>query len=144
MFNTSNVQCEALDDLRHGRWTKLLWNIPFNGLGAVLDKTTDQLLADAQGEALVRSIMEEVVAAARGADVKLSADLIDKNISNTRTMGAYHTSTQLDRQFGRAMEVETIFGRPLQIGQAAGIPTSRLGMLYDMIRLVDPGRGIAR
>ena len=32
LFHTSGVKCQAIDDLVGGRWEKLIWNIPFNGL----------------------------------------------------------------------------------------------------------------
>jgi hypothetical protein len=34
----------VVDDLRYGRWEKLVWNIPFNGLSAALNQTTDVLV----------------------------------------------------------------------------------------------------
>ncbi len=34
IFVDSGVRCEAIDDLKYGRWQKLVWNIPFNGLAA--------------------------------------------------------------------------------------------------------------
>ena len=43
MFTSSNVRCEAVENLLATRWMKLAWNIPFNGLGAVMDLTTDRL-----------------------------------------------------------------------------------------------------
>ncbi|HEV8377470.1 MAG TPA: 2-dehydropantoate 2-reductase, partial [Tepidisphaeraceae bacterium] len=42
MFNSSKVRCDVLSSLRAGRWEKLVWNIPFNGLGAALDLATDE------------------------------------------------------------------------------------------------------
>ncbi len=140
MFNASGVKCEVTEDLALGRWTKLVWNIPFNGLSAILDRTTDELLADAESERLVREIMREVVIAARGSGVELPSELIEKNIIHTRSMNRYRTSTQVDRQMGRPFEVEAIFGRPLRVARQAGIETPRLEMLYQMIRLIDPGR----
>ena len=68
MFSASGIPCRPLADLRYGRWEKLVWNIPFNGLSAVLDQTTDRLIDTPAGEALVRDLMEEVIAAARGVD----------------------------------------------------------------------------
>src|SRR5207247_58120 len=49
MFRQSNVRAEAIDDLKLGRWDKQVWNVPFNGLGALLDMTTDRLIADEAG-----------------------------------------------------------------------------------------------
>lgn len=138
LFAASQIPCRILDSLLYGRWEKLLWNIPFNGLGAALDLATDALIATPAGEALVRSIMQEVSAAAAAYGVIFPPDLIDRQIQNTRTMGPYKSSMQIDRETGRALEVDAILGRPLAAAQAASVPTSRLEMLDRLLRLIDP------
>src|SRR5204862_5558758 len=92
MFNASRVKCDVLDDLRFGRWQKLVWNIPFNGLGAALDLTTDRLVGTEDGLRLVRELMLEVVAAARGDGVHLPEALVQQQIGNTTSMGPYKSS----------------------------------------------------
>jgi len=139
LFNASRVKCEVLDDLRFGRWQKLVWNVPFNGLGATLDLTTDRLVNTAEGLALVRQLMEEVRAAARADGVDLPADLVDANINNTLSMGPYKSSMQVDRQQGRAMEVEAILGEPLRRARAGGAQTPVLEALCRAARVVDAG-----
>ena len=139
MFNASRVKCEVLDDLRFGRWQKLVWNVPFNGLGAVLDLTTDRLVGTEQGLALVRQLMEEVRAAARADGVELPAKLVDENINNTLSMGPYKSSMQIDRQQGRAMEVEAILGEPLRRARAGGAHAPVLEALYGAAQVVDAG-----
>jgi len=37
MFRKSKVECDVLESLKHGRWAKLVWNIPFSGLGGALE-----------------------------------------------------------------------------------------------------------
>jgi 2-dehydropantoate 2-reductase len=145
VLRASNVPARVLEDLKYGRWEKLIWNMPFNGLSAVLDQTTDLLLATPEGEALVRAIMEEVRAGARGVGVDLPASLVDAKVEQTRGMGPYKTSMHLDMQAGRAMEVEAIFGYPVRTAQAAGVPVPRLETLYRMLCLRDSYRnGTAR
>ena len=135
LFNDSKVKCSVLDDLRYGRWEKLVWNVPFNGLGAALDKTTDQLIATAQGRSLVCRLMMEVIATAASVGVRLPAGLLDRKIKETQTMGAYRTSMQIDRQQGRPMESEAILHRPLEVARANHIPAPCLQMVYEMICL---------
>lgn len=138
MFNMSRVRCQVLDNLLYGRWEKLIWNIPFNGLGALLDLATDRLIDTEEGVMLIRALMKEVIAAARGNGVELPDGLIEKKIRETQSMGAYRTSMQIDRQIGRPLEIEAILGRPLRVAQAAGISTPRLEMLHAMMRLSFP------
>src|SRR4051794_1467096 len=44
MLKTSGIPSRVLENLRYARWEKLVWNVPFNGLSAVLDQTTDLLI----------------------------------------------------------------------------------------------------
>jgi 2-dehydropantoate 2-reductase len=141
MFQLSRIPCRVLDDLRYGRWEKLVWNIPFNGLSAALNQTTDVLVGSQPGEELVRSLMEEVIAGARGVGVELPGSLVSAKIEQTRGMGPYKTSMHLDLLSGRAMEVEAIFGYPMRVAQQAGVAVPRLEMLYRMLKLQDQRHG---
>lgn len=144
MFKSSNVPCEVLDNLKFGRWAKLVWNIPFNGLGAALDLTTDRLIDSEEGMDLLAAIMREVIATAEALGVRMPDDMIDRQIRHTRTMGAYRSSMQIDRQEGRALEVESILGEPLRQARRAGVSTPKLEMLYQITKLVDANRGAGR
>ena len=131
MFNGSNVKAHVIDGpVRGARWAKLIWNIPFNGLGALLDATTEDLLATAEGTALVRGIMLETIAAAAADGIVLSREMPDQQIAATRGMGAYRTSTQIDRQTGKPMEIDAIFGRPLAVAERANVPVPLLQFLH--------------
>jgi 2-dehydropantoate 2-reductase len=135
LFSESRVDCRVLDDLRFGRWEKLVWNVPFNGLGALLGMTTDKLIGSKAGVEMVTRLMREVIHAAGGLGVKLPPDLPELKIAHTRTMGAYRTSMQIDREEGRPLEVESILGRPLLAAQGAGVATPYMQMLYDLLCL---------
>ena len=140
MFRASRIPCRVLEDLRYGRWEKLVWNVPFNGLSALLDQTTDLLIGSQAGEVLVRSLMEEVIAGARAIGVSLPEALATAKIEQTRGMDAYKTSMHLDMQAGRAMEVEAIFGCPVRAAKGAGAAVPRLEMLYRLLLLRDARR----
>jgi 2-dehydropantoate 2-reductase len=138
LFRSAGVRCDVLDDLRRGRWEKLLWNIPFNGLGTVLDLTTDRLLGHEAGMELLVRLMREVRAIAAADGAVLSEALIDQQIERTRTMGAYQSSMQVDRRQGRALEIEAILGEPLRRAERLGVPAPTLSTIYQMARLIDP------
>jgi 2-dehydropantoate 2-reductase len=111
-----------VDDLAKAQWDKLVWNIPFNGLSvAEGGVTTDRLLATPQGEAELRALMGEVVAAAQALGLDLSEDLIDFHIERTRPMGPYRTSSMIDFVEGREVEVGPIWDEPLRRARAAGV-----------------------
>ena len=137
MFQRSKIHCELVQSLRYARWEKLVWNVPFNGLGAACDLTTDELIGTKDGEQLVRAIMGEVVTAARAVGANLPAEVIDQKIAATTTMGPYRSSMQVDRQGRRAMEVEAILGEPVRAAKRAGVAVPKLEMLYRLVGLVN-------
>jgi 2-dehydropantoate 2-reductase len=128
-----------LEDVVFGRWEKLIWNVPFNGLGGAMDWSTDVLMGSAEGVALVRAIMLEVVAAAHAAGVKIPESLVEDNIRRTGTMGPYRSSMQIDRQMHRPMEIEAIIGNPLRVAESLGLASPNMQMLYQLLKICEAG-----
>ena len=139
IFNSSQIQCQMLENLEQGRWEKLIWNVPFNGLGAVMDLTSDRIVGSAAGLELTRELMSEIVTVAQAVGIKLDEALIEQNIKRTLAMGPYRSSMQIDRQLARPMEIEAIIGNPLRVAQAAGVKTQRLDMLYRQLLTLTGG-----
>ena len=135
LFNQCQIPCDVLDDLRTGRWEKLVWNVPFNGLSTILDQSTEQILSTPRGEELVRRIMAEVIDSARACGAHLDDSLIDLNITRTREMAAYRTSMQIDRQLCRELEVEAILGAPTRAGAARGVANPTMAFTYTLASL---------
>lgn len=161
MFRHAGVPCKVTDNLERTHWEKLVWNIPFNGLGVaavagydaliaqpstlnpqpVLGPclTTHRLLSDPRWENLVRELMLEVIAAANALGLKVSEALAEKQISNTRTMGAYKASTLVDYERGQPLEMESLFLEPLRQARKSGVATPRLETLCEVLKRLNSG-----
>jgi 2-dehydropantoate 2-reductase len=137
IFTASGVPCDALDDLTRGRWDKLIWNVPFNGLGAALDMTTDRLIGSKEGLNLVQRLMGEVIAACRPLNIHFDLNVIEEKVRHTQTMGPYKTSMQVDRQLGHKLEIEAIIGRPIKEAKKHAVETPYMEMLYGVLSLLD-------
>jgi 2-dehydropantoate 2-reductase len=133
MFLDSGVECRLIPNLRQGRWEKILWNLPFNGLGALLNATTDRLLATPESEAMVLSLMHEAMNVAGSMNMNWPDDWIADKIAMTRRMGAYKTSMQIDREQHRPMEIEAIVGRPVKVARQQKVDAPRMEMLWRML-----------
>lgn len=135
IFRNSGVDCRTTDDLKRARWEKLVWNIPFNGLSALLQQSVDQLLAVPVTRKLVREIMLEVINA--GNLQELNSDIpekfADSMIEFTDNMGVYRPSMQIDREEGRELEIEAIFRTPLRFGAEKGVAMPRVEMLATLL-----------
>ena len=159
-FCAAGVPCIVSDNLGRSHWEKLVWNIPFNGLGvagvAGFDAlaqpccapqistardclTTDQLLADARWYQLVRDLMQEVIAAARALRFDVPDAFADKLIERTRTIGAYRASTLIDFELAHPLEMQHLFLEPLRRATQAGAIMPLLSALCQVLKRLDRG-----
>ena len=135
MFRAAGIDCRASADLKRARWEKLVWNIPFNGLCALLKQPVDGLLAVPVTRALVRELMLEVICAAnaQGLGSPISDEYADAMLAFTDSMGPYRPSMQIDREEGRPLETRAIFRVPLEFGRSAGVAMPRVEMLATLL-----------
>lgn len=136
MFRKAGVPCDAVSDLRRARWEKLVWNIPFNGLSALMEQDVTNILNHRPSKELVKKLMLEVI---EGANVQPLNEPIDAGkfsqqlITLTEKMNHYRPSMMIDRLEGRPLELEAIFGIPLAQAQKAGIEMPRVSMLNSLL-----------
>lgn len=140
----AGVPSTALDDLVAGRWRKLCWNVPFNGLSVVLDAGTDELVGDPTAEALVRELMTEVVAASVAHGHPVPDGAIDQLVADTRAMTPYAPSMKLDYEAGRPLELGPIYGVPLATAASVGAAMPRTAALHRQLEFLDRRNRAAR
>jgi 2-dehydropantoate 2-reductase len=149
----AGVHCKVTDNLAAAHWEKLVWNIPFNGLGvagaAGFDAvergrmesgqavgrclTTDLLLGDPRWENVVRELMMETIHAAQALGFPVPESDADRQIERTRTMAAYKASTLIDFERGQELELEGLFLEPLRQARKAGVSCPRLAALCNVL-----------
>lgn len=161
IFKSARIPCRVTDDMAGAHWEKLVWNIPFNGLGVAgaagyealipgapmpaarsngTTLPTDVLLADARWTDLVRELMGEIIAASRAMGHALDPGLAEENIARTRVMGSYRASTLLDFEKGLPLELASMFLEPLRRAEQAGIPMSRLRQMCVVLEWLEANR----
>ncbi|MGA2748941.1 MAG: 2-dehydropantoate 2-reductase [Verrucomicrobiota bacterium] len=156
IITQSGVRCKVADNLEQAHWEKLVWNIPFNGLGvagaAGLDAvrqgtlapgtqlqpclTTDLLLSDPRWEELVRDLMLETIHTARALGLDVPEAVAERQIARTRQMGAYKASTLIDFERGQELELQGLFLEPLRLARQAGVPCPRLAALCGVLQKI--------
>lgn len=141
LFQNAGVPCEAAGDLRRARWEKLVWNIPFNGLSALMQQDVTALLACPHIRALVRDLMLEVIAGANAQGLSRPIDgpgFSQQMITFTDAMDHYRPSMQIDREEGRPLELDAIFAIPLRHAEAAGVTMTRVATVYQLLSFGEP------
>ncbi len=138
LFEDAEFPIEVSDSLMTIRWEKLVWNVPFNGLGVAAGHADSQaVLQDDVLSNLAWELMGEVLSGARSCGVEIPGEFPRKLMDLTKSMGAYKSSMQIDYENGRPLEVEAILGEPYRFARRAGIDTPRMKFLYGVVRRLD-------
>ena len=137
-FERAGTLVQLLGDLVLARWKKLVWNVPFNGLGVVLDASTRDLLRDPAVRGLARDLMDEVVRGAAAQGRHIPRSFVARMMRDTERMTPYLTSMKLDFDRGRTMEVDAIYGAPLRAAAKAGCDLPRMALLHALLTFLNP------
>ncbi len=136
-FASADIPIELVEDLLLGRWKKLVWNIPYNGLSVILNARTDELMANVYTRRLVKQLMFEVAAGALSSGRIIPDSFIQTILDYTLKMTPYRTSMKIDYDEHRPLEVEAIFGVPLRKAQAVGVNLPQITSIYQQLKFLD-------
>ena len=132
--------------LRLAQWSKLAWNIPFNGATVCSNSNVGTLWRSDGGKAAAIGLMREVIRAANadlahaGAEPRLDEEAtVDALCAITDKMAEqdYVPSTTCDFLSGNRMEVEAIFKEPLRRATKLGVDAPRLHMLAALLDIIN-------
>jgi len=124
------------NDIQRERWHKLMWNAAFNSVSALTGRVPADLLAQPDVRSLIVNIMSEVLAVGRGCGVDLRPEDIDKHIAWTEGATGMRTSTMVDREKGRAMEIDGLLGVVVRKGREVGVPTPCSAVVFALLKAV--------
>lgn len=141
IFKTAEIPCRIVPDLRKARWEKLVWNIPFNGMCALLKLPVDRLLSSPASRGLIINIMHEVIAAANAQHLsqQIPFTLADNMVLSSEKLIGYQPSMLIDLLAGRPLELDAIFTIPLYNAEKNNIPMVRVQTLQALLRTIAPG-----
>ncbi|UZR98361.1 2-dehydropantoate 2-reductase [Chondrinema litorale] len=123
----------TVQELNLVRWKKLIWNMAFNGLSVVLNKTTTQILSEPQSFEQTKAIMKEVIQGARACGIHLPEAAADVMINFTQNMSPYYPSMKLDFDNGRPLEIKYMYQKPISAAREAGFEMKETEKLYQTL-----------
>lgn len=123
--------------IRDDVWTKLIGNLAFNPICALIAARMDQALRDPAIVELARTVMSEGmrVGAAYGASFNIS---VEERLEMARRIGRSKVSMLQDLERGRPIESEAIVGAVCELGRRVGVATPATELIHTLIR----GRGM--
>jgi len=147
VFKRARILGELATDLKTIRWYKLMGNNSTNSVSALTRTTLGQMLEDAEGFRLVRTLMLETLAVGRAEGAKVSDDRVDAQLQQIqKALNAYaiKTSTLQDLEKGKRLEYEAISGAVVRAARRHGISVPVTETVYALLKLLDGVRQAKR
>lgn len=129
------TKCEYVPDMPAARWDKLLWNVTYNSLCALLRVNLGEMQSSGARETLILPMMAEIQAIAASCGVTITEETIQFMVERGPLDSPYRPSMLLDLENGRPMEVEVIVGNPLRRAEGNGVEAPVLRTVYRMLKV---------
>ena len=113
-FTTAGIETQAVDDVHSVVWNKLLINIGINAITALTGIKNGQLLDLESTRDISRAAVEEAMAVARAAKVRINEDAVRHVLEVAQATTANRSSMGQDVDNRRQTEISTINGYIVQ------------------------------
>lgn len=141
VFQRAGILGQLMPGIWKQRWVKLLWNASFNPVTALSRSTVGQVLDDPDGLMLIHALMREIIHVARMEGVVLDDDIIEKEMTRSRThLRAVRTSTLQDSERGKPLEYDALTGAIIRAAGRHGIAVPHTTAMHALIGLLDKHR----
>jgi len=125
------------DDINAAVWEKVAFNAALNASGMICE-VPNAGLDNEPGRRIATAVVEETVAVAAAAGIRIDRDEIVHNVDAALREHAHHKASMLqDREHKRATEIETINGAIAREGARLGVPTPVCATLADLVRVIE-------
>ena len=142
LFSHANVPCRISDNIAGELWTKLIWNCALNAVSALGRAKYGQIAASADARKVVETLVDEVLAVARAADIH-PPGLEDRKaaiggaLQIATQMAEALSSTAQDMNRGKRTEIDSLNGYISRRGAELGVPTPVNHALYALVKLAE-------
>jgi len=132
-FSVPGMEAPAKARLREDIWHKLLGNASYNMICALTGANISKLATDTGGMRLAGAMIAEIRTVGEAIGIRLP-DEVERMTEGQRNSG-HKTSTLLDLEAGRPMEIDPIIGAVAEIGRMVGVATPTVDMVYALVRM---------
>jgi 2-dehydropantoate 2-reductase len=138
LFVRAGVPCRISDSVEADLWMKLLINCAYNAISALGRSRYGRIVKNPHTRDLMRQVVEEVVAVARAASVKLAdVNLVEEAWKLADTMPGTLSSTAQDISRGKHTEIDSLNGYVARRGAELGVATPVNRTLHALVKLLE-------
>ncbi|MDF2857355.1 MAG: hypothetical protein K0Q87_3206 [Neobacillus sp.] len=133
LFNNANIETFPTSNILLVKWKKLLWNVTFNPLTALIESSTGTILDDIGLKATAIRICKEAISVARKLGFEIEESYHETIIKQGQLARNHQTSMLQDKLNGKAMELESICGYIVNAGKLVNVDTPSLETIYRLL-----------
>ncbi|WP_408010383.1 ketopantoate reductase family protein [Pseudalkalibacillus sp. A8] len=138
VFNHSGVKSWASDDIICTKWQKLLWNVTFNPLSAIVKADVGQILDDPLLRRTAGSIQKEAFLVAKKKGIRIAPEILEQIFMGAEKRARNHKTSMLqDRLKGKRMEIESLCGYLVREGERLRVETPVLQAIYVILTFIE-------
>ncbi|MDP9431170.1 MAG: 2-dehydropantoate 2-reductase [Actinomycetota bacterium] len=123
-------------NLRDDIWIKLMGNVSFNPLSALTRGTMADIARHPGTRQVVMEMMQETlaIAAKAGSTPQMS---IEKRLDGAERVGHHKTSTLMDLEAGKQLEIDALTGAVVELAEITGVDAPTLRHIHACVDLLD-------
>jgi len=134
-FIKAGLRCPIRTNIRHDMWVKLMGNVAYNPISALTRATLIEIVQCAETRQLAAAIMKEAESVAQRLGIELGVS-IEQRLDGAEKVGHHKTSMLQDLESGRPMELETIVGAVVELGDRMRLPLPCTKAVYACVKLL--------
>jgi 2-dehydropantoate 2-reductase len=139
LFQNAGMVCELSDNVMVALWEKFIFICAFSGFTALARLPIGPLRSSPPLRQLYSACLQELSQVADASGVPLRVDMVDHVVTLTDAVAETMTSSlQVDLERGRRLEVDSLQGVVVRLGERLGIPTPVHALLYAFLKVHDP------
>ena len=139
-FTAAGLETHASAEIRSEIWKKLLGNMTMSAVSGVTNLTSAEILQVEPLRRVCFAALDEAIAIAHSQNINLERDVVVRGLEMMTAPGGTgdnKSSLCLDVLARRPSEVEFIYGKPLQLADAAGLAVPTLRSLYGLVKGIE-------
>ncbi|XJZ28865.1 ketopantoate reductase family protein [Bacillota bacterium Lsc_1132] len=140
IFNTAGIKTISTADVLEIKWKKLLWNITFNPLTALIESKVGAIYESKCLQETAVKVCKEAIAVARKNGIDIDENFYEKIIEQGKLAVNHQTSMLQDKLKGKPMELESICGYVIRKGKEFGVETPVLETIYHLLSYQSLGK----
>ncbi|MFD5701637.1 2-dehydropantoate 2-reductase [Streptomyces lasiicapitis] len=137
-MRAGGLKCPVEPDVRGDIWIKLLGNISFNPISALVRATMREMCLHGGTRRVIEIMMAETlaVAAALGCEPDIS---IERRLAGAERVGDHRTSTLQDLERGKPLELDVLLAAVVELADITGVPVPTLRTVHALSDLLAHG-----